>query len=183
MAARPVMRPTWSQRTHLPLLSRSAQKSDFGLEARIATKPVDDPIPNYPDCPSQVKPLLVFRRPITMLVVTARLRRFSALVMLFAATAACSSGNGTGFVVGTVRLCYGPGPDTNLAPVVTAAVTQGNKVVASGKFRSSTSHRTHRFSLPAGTYDLAVRPGGKSVSVTIASGETTHKNLPEANCT
>jgi hypothetical protein len=112
--------------------------------------------------------------------VRARASVFSAALVLSAALVGCSSSGGTGTVTGSAPTCYGP--VDNLTPVLTIDVRQGNKLITSGKFRSSAQSHRYHFTLAHGTYEIATAPGGKPIDVTVKAGHTVRADLPNVSC-
>ena len=120
---------------------------------------------------------IVSRSPVIRLLASAGL---TTLVIL--GSACSSSSHGTGVVAGSLPLCYGPGLDMNLTPVLKVDVRHGTRLVTSGSFRSSTESHQYSFTLAEGTYEIATEPGGKSVSVTVKAGRTQRADLPFVAC-
>ena len=117
-----------------------------------------------------------------MLPVSARASAVSAVLVLSAALVGCSSSHGVGTVTGSAPTCYGPGPGDNLTPVLTIDVRQGNRLITSGKFPSSSQSHRYHFTLAGGTYEIATAPGGKPINVTVEAGHTVRADLPNLAC-
>jgi hypothetical protein len=131
--------------------------------------------------------LTLSMRLITMRVVTnpAMLRWFcipACVTLALVLGSGCSTGPATGVLTGSVPTCYGPGPDLNLTPMVSVDVRQGNRLITSGRFRSTDAVHKYRFVLPVGRYQLASSPGGKPIFATVAAGQTRQANLPIMEC-
>jgi hypothetical protein len=100
-----------------------------------------------------------------------------------APTKSTGPANGNGVVTGSAPICYGPGPDLNLHPVLTirAIPTSGGSTIAI-QVPNSAQHHAYRMTLPAGSYALAV-PGDAPVAVTVDAGKTVSGiDLPEESC-
>jgi hypothetical protein len=106
------------------------------------------------------------------------------VVVLAVSTGACATtSNAPGHLMGTVPVCYGPGPNTNLTPEVTIYVRQDGRPVAQGRFPSDENHpRPYRFALRPGTYSLTSSSDREAVSARVRSGQTTRADLPEPGC-
>jgi hypothetical protein len=106
------------------------------------------------------------------------------LVVLSASLAACTShsAHGYGVVAGSAPVCYGPGPEANIAPTHTvSAAPSGGGSTISMTVVTNEAHHAYRMSLPAGAYKIGV-PGDPSVEVTVRPGVTQTVDLPPENC-
>ena len=110
--------------------------------------------------------------------------RIVLLVVLSASLAACTShsAHGYGVVAGSAPVCYGPGPEANIAPTHTvSAAPSGGGSTISMTVVTNEAHHAYRMSLPAGAYKIGV-PGDPSVEVTVRPGVTQTVDLPPENC-
>jgi hypothetical protein len=105
------------------------------------------------------------------------------IISLAGAGTACSSTRGVGTLSGDLPLCYGPGIDSNLVPMLTVTATQGGRVAARKDF--VTNERQHAFSLtlPAGSYELRLsKLVSKAKRVSVLADKTTRVSFPFGGC-
>lgn len=90
---------------------------------------------------------------------------------------ACSGPAGQeGTVLGTLPLCYGPGPNTNLLPLVTIRTYREGRLASENSFRADReAHRTYELRLPPGRYEL--RTEGLQRSVAVRAGQQTRADF------
>jgi len=89
----------------------------------------------------------------------------------------------SGAVTGTVSVCYGPGPNLNLTPIVTVPAVQGGRTVATIKVPDTRGQHVYRLTLPPGNYEIRVPIRGGRVSAHVDSGRTTTADIPGTGCT
>jgi hypothetical protein len=105
-------------------------------------------------------------------------------VSLMLALTACSNHAprpGTGTIVGTAPLCYGPGPNMNLHPDVTIRAVRTDGVTREVRVQVANFHNRYRMALPAGTYTISAY-SGHVTAVVQANRTTTGVDLPQPGC-
>jgi len=89
--------------------------------------------------------------------------------------------SGTGTIVGTAPLCYGPGPNMNLHPDVTIRAVRTDRATRKIHVQVANFHNTYRMTLPAGTYTISAY-SGHVTAVVQANKTTTGVDLPQPGC-
>jgi hypothetical protein len=86
-----------------------------------------------------------------------------------------------GVVTGQVPPCYGPGPDSNLTPIVVVTAARHGTVAATVKVVDTNEQHTYRLVLPPGQYQIRASAWPER-SVRVRSGRTTRADLPGGGC-
>jgi hypothetical protein len=80
-----------------------------------------------------------------------------------------------------VPQCYGPGPDTNLTPILLVVAAQGGKTKAAVTVPATVAAHSYQLSVPPGTY--TVRAGKwPTRKVEVRAGAVTVADLPGGGC-
>jgi hypothetical protein len=110
---------------------------------------------------------------------TRAVRPFCAVL---AALVACTaSADQTGVVTGSAPICYGPGPNDNLKPIITIRAVRADGLSHAIRVRTADEHHTYRMTLPPGAYKISTYSG--SVRVVVRAHNTTRNaDLPEPGC-
>jgi hypothetical protein len=87
----------------------------------------------------------------------------------------------SGVLSGSVPLCYGPGPNMNLTPILRVTAEREGRVVASVRVPATDVRHSYRLSLPAGTY-LVKAGSWPARQITVHAGSTTTADLPGGGC-
>ena len=94
---------------------------------------------------------------------------------------AVSDGRSVGVLVGSVPLCYGPGPDLNLTPTQLVVAAQNGETKAAATVPATTTAHSYRLSIPPGTY--LIRAGKwPTRKVDVQPGTVTVADLPGGAC-
>lgn len=88
---------------------------------------------------------------------------------------------GTGTIVGTAPLCYGPGPNMNLHPDVTIRAVRTDGTTREIQVRVANFHNRYTMTLPAGTYTISAYSGHVTAVVHV-NRTTTGVDLPQPGC-
>lgn len=106
-----------------------------------------------------------------------------ALAGLAAVAGACThSAPRSGLVTGTLPLCYGPGPNMNLAPTATIEAYRSGRLVSKTTFPASDEHRTYTLTLPAGSYELRMSGRNYTLKVQVRGASKTRADWPQPGC-
>ena len=110
--------------------------------------------------------------------------RTACLTGVIAALVACSGSSparGLGEIVGRAPICYGPGPNDNLKPLITIRAVRGDGLVRTIQMHTSDGHNGYRMTLPPGTYTVSTYSGHVTTRVR-ASQTTENVDLPQPGC-
>ncbi len=100
---------------------------------------------------------------------------------LMACTSSPTPQSGTGTIVGTAPLCYGPGPNTNLHPNVTIRSVRTDGTTREIHVWVANFHNRYRMTLPVGSYTISAYSGNVT-AVVQANKTTTGVDLPQPGC-
>jgi hypothetical protein len=104
--------------------------------------------------------------------------------VVVAALGACggsSPSNEAGSIVGQAPICYGPGPNDNLKPIISIRAVRADGLVRKIQVHTSSEHNRYRMSLPPGRYIVSTYSG--HVATSVQPGQTTtNVDLPQPGC-